>query len=82
MIIPIRCFTCGNVLASKYRTYLEEVKKERKKGDEDSLIISAENITDPKILNTPEKKAMDSLGLTRYCCRRHMVAQVDIINYL
>ena len=23
MIIPIKCFTCGNVLASKYDTYLQ-----------------------------------------------------------
>ena len=23
MIIPIRCFTCNRVLASKYKTYLE-----------------------------------------------------------
>jgi DNA-directed RNA polymerase subunit N (RpoN/RPB10) len=27
MIIPIKCFTCGNVLANKYRYYLQEVKR-------------------------------------------------------
>ena len=27
MIIPIKCFTCGNVLADKYRYYQEEVRK-------------------------------------------------------
>ena len=25
-------------------------------------------------------KIMDSLGLTRYCCRRMLVSQVDIID--
>jgi len=25
-------------------------------------------------------KVMDSLGLTRYCCRRMLVTQVDIID--
>ena len=27
MIIPIKCFTCGNVLGNKYRYYLQEVKR-------------------------------------------------------
>ena len=27
MIIPIKCFTCGTVLADKYRFYLQEVRK-------------------------------------------------------
>ena len=27
MIIPIKCFTCGKVIADKYRYYLEEVRK-------------------------------------------------------
>jgi len=82
MIIPIRCFTCGNILASKYRKYLEEVQKHRGGKSASPLIISSENIESQLIQETPEKKAMDSLGLTRYCCRRHMVAQVDIIQNL
>jgi DNA-directed RNA polymerase subunit N (RpoN/RPB10) len=27
MIIPIKCFTCGKVIASKYRTYLAKVRE-------------------------------------------------------
>ena len=27
MIIPIKCFTCGNVLADKYLFYIKEVRK-------------------------------------------------------
>ena len=27
MIIPVKCFTCGTVLADKYRYYQAEVKK-------------------------------------------------------
>ena len=78
MIIPIRCFTCGNVLASKYKTYVETVRRNKNT----PLIISSENISDPTILETIEKKTLDKLGLKRYCCRRHMITQVDIINYL
>ena len=27
MIIPVKCFTCGNVLADKYLFYIKEVRK-------------------------------------------------------
>ena len=29
MIIPIKCVSCGTVLADKYRYYLEQVRKEK-----------------------------------------------------
>jgi DNA-directed RNA polymerase subunit N (RpoN/RPB10) len=29
MIIPIKCFTCGFVLADKYRYYIQEVQKKK-----------------------------------------------------
>ena len=29
MIIPIKCFTCGNVLADKYEYYLREIRKRK-----------------------------------------------------
>ena len=27
MIIPIKCFTCGKILADKYQFYVREVRK-------------------------------------------------------
>ena len=27
MLIPIRCFTCGNVIANRYPKYKEELQK-------------------------------------------------------
>ena len=27
MIIPVKCFTCGNVLADKYRYYQQEIRR-------------------------------------------------------
>ncbi|MFA5771996.1 MAG: DNA-directed RNA polymerase subunit N [Thermoplasmata archaeon] len=57
MNIPVRCFTCGKVVASIY----EEFKKRTDKGEN-------------------PKKVMDSLGLKRYCCRRMLVAGVDLID--
>ena len=76
MIIPIKCFTCGKVLADKYRYFLEEVRKNKKDNnlDEDSVIyLTKENTT-----KTAEGKVLDQLRLTRMCCRRHMLTHVDI----
>ena len=47
MIIPIKCFTCGKVLADKYRWYLDEVKKKEiiKNIDYDKVVyLTKENV--------------------------------------
>ena len=35
MIIPVKCFTCGNVLANKYMYYVREVRKMKTASGED-----------------------------------------------
>jgi DNA-directed RNA polymerase I, II, and III subunit RPABC5 len=76
MIIPIKCFTCGKVLADKYRFYSAEVKKIKitKNLDIKKINYLTNEITD----KTPEGEVMDKLGLNKYCCRRHMLTHVDI----
>jgi len=76
MIIPVKCFTCGKVLADKYRYFQEEVRKEKKDNnlDEDSVIY----LTKENISKTAEGIILDKLNLTRMCCRRHMLTHVDI----
>ena len=41
MIIPVKCFTCGEVLGDKYRYYQEQVRKIKavKKIDESFISI-------------------------------------------
>ena len=76
MIIPIRCFTCSKVLANKYRFYLKEVRhrKEQNKQNPDKVTyLTSENYD-----KTPEGEVMDELGLTKICCRKHMLTHVDI----
>ena len=76
MIIPVRCFTCGKVLANKYQYYLDEVGKEKlSSGMQQDKVIYLTKATTSK---TPEGKVMDDLGLTKPCCRRHMLTHVDI----
>lgn len=59
MLIPIRCMSCGKVVADKWEAY----KKELASG------------------KSP-KKALDELGLTRYCCRSLFLTHVDMIDEL
>jgi DNA-directed RNA polymerase subunit N len=55
MIIPVRCFTCGKLIADKWEEFTRRVK-----GGEDA------------------KKVLDSLGVTRYCCRRMILSHIEI----
>ena len=63
MIIPVKCFTCGKVIADKYRYYLAEVRKKKLSRDLDVdkvIYMTAEYID-----KTPEGEVMDSLGLKK-----------------
>ena len=60
MIIPIRCFTCGNILASKYERYKLKCLKIKK-----SDVIDINNIN----INNEYIKIMNDIGLKRYCCK-------------
>lgn len=79
MIIPIRCFTCGKVLADKWVAYERKVKIteeeiEKKQENESGL---HENFDDPF-----RGKILDDLGIVKICCRRHMLGHVDMIDII
>ena len=76
MIIPIKCFTCGNVLADKYRYYLDEVRKIKLANGlkVDRVVYLTKN----NIEKTAEGTVLDNLRLHNMCCRRHMLTHVDI----
>ena len=76
MIIPVKCFTCGNVLADKYRFYLAEIRK--KKLANGLNIDKVVYLSIEKKDKTPEGEVLDELGLHNVCCRRHMLTHVDI----
>jgi len=81
MIIPIKCFTCGNVIADKYRYYQQEVRKLKVSEDmkvDKIVYLSKIDIVQDRVKKTPEGIVLDQLGLTRYCCRRHMLTHVDL----
>ena len=77
MIIPIKCFTCGMVIADKYRYYVSEVRKRKlAKGMDD--IEKVLYLTKEFSEKTVEGEVMDDLGLKKMCCRRHILTHVDI----
>jgi DNA-directed RNA polymerase I, II, and III subunit RPABC5 len=76
MIIPIKCFTCGKVIANKYRFYCEEVRKRKLARDMDveKVIYLTKEFRD----KTPEGEVLDELNMNKMCCRRHFLTHVDI----
>jgi len=83
MIIPVRCFTCGAVLADKwvqYNTLTNEYRKETKHKDVELLDIDA--LTSNNNPVTAEYKALQDLDITRVCCRRHFLCNVDMIDQI
>jgi DNA-directed RNA polymerase subunit N (RpoN/RPB10) len=78
MIIPIRCFTCGRVMADIVDYYenekanLEETKEDEKEVDKNYK--NFDKIHTGKIL--------DKLGLKRYCCRRNLITNIDMMEII
>ena len=72
MIIPVKCFTCGKVLANKWIYYKTKIAENR--GDKErNLYLEKGNVE-----KSVEGKILDDLKLKRICCRRHMLTHVDI----
>jgi DNA-directed RNA polymerase subunit N (RpoN/RPB10) len=81
MIIPIKCFTCGMVIADKYRYYVEQVRKKKiaKRGNDESIDIDKVlYLTKEFADKTPEGEVLDELNMRKMCCRRHFLTHVDI----
>ena len=81
MIIPVKCFTCGMVIANKYRYYQEQVRKKKlaKRGNGESIDVDKVlYLTQEFHDKTPEGEVLDELGMRKMCCRRHFLTHVDI----
>ena len=80
MIIPVRCFSCGKILADKYNAYKDIVnrKKLALKQDPNEPTIIDMNSDDVK--KTPEGEALDDLGIHRMCCRKIVLYHIELID--
>ena len=57
MLVPVRCFTCGNLVGHKYEELVERVNRKENPGN-----------------------VLDDVGLKRYCCRRTILSNIDVID--
>ena len=81
MIIPVKCFTGGMVIADKYRYYTEQVRKKKlakKIGGESIDVDKVLYLTKEFVEKTPEGEVLDDLNMNKMCCRRHFLTHVDI----
>lgn len=76
MIIPIRCFTCGKLIAHLWEKYEKELQKEYNKSKNKNKKIYFEIPSH----ETVEKRTLDNLGLKKYCCRRMMLSHIDLCS--
>lgn len=83
MIIPIRCFTCNNLIGSKYYCYLElskliQLELENPENNElEEFDFKGFKINTKKTAN---QNTFDILKLRRYCCRRHLLSHTDLVD--
>lgn len=78
MLIPVRCMSCGKMLADKWLHYRRRVRELKV---EAGLPPDVPSVFDGKdARKTAERIAMDELGITRYCCSRTMLTSVDVIE--
>ena len=88
MLIPPRCYTCGEVLADKWIAYVSAIQTDKNKSEEkissekELLELKFIDVTDKNPEKSIEGKVLDELNLHKYCCRRMMLGNVHIISYL
>ena len=78
-MIPVKCFTCGTVLANKYRTYKLKVRERKME-----LGIETDKIhylTKDKCEKTIEGIIMDDFDIHNICCRRIMLTNTDDVKF-
>jgi DNA-directed RNA polymerase subunit N (RpoN/RPB10) len=72
MIIPIKCMTCGKVLADKWIEFEKQVNELLDKKKPASASSTPSNFD-----HNSRGPILDKLKLTKICCRRHMLGHVN-----
>ena len=84
MLIPPRCFTCGEIIADKWDIYIQTVNERKDKDTEtfkeNELDIQYIDITKKSIEKSIEGKVLDEMGLHKYCCRLPFLSTVHLIT--
>jgi DNA-directed RNA polymerase subunit N (RpoN/RPB10) len=75
-MIPIKCFTCGTVLADSYRTFKETVRALKQQTNED--VDKINYLTVQNCEKSIEGQKMDDLNIVNPCCRTIFLTHTDI----
>ena len=76
MIFPVRCFTCGKLIADRWIAY--EKKMQETYAEQGGGKRAVEITTEFSYTN----QALDELGVVRGCCRRMFLGHVDMESKL
>mgnify|MGYP001162172494 CR=1 FL=1 len=85
MLIPIRCYTCGEITGDKWSAFIESISEEKKKSNK---IVTRNNLDIEYLDVKSDKKksiegeVLDKLGLEKYCCRRMILGNVNLISII
>ena len=82
MIIPIRCFTCNQVIAHLWEKYIDKIQLEYVSAnipeDNKKRFIDMNELEK----KTLEGKILDELEIHKYCCRRMFLSHVDLCEII
>tara|TARA_Y100001958_G_C21207049_1_gene533071 strand:+ start:927 stop:1187 length:261 start_codon:yes stop_codon:yes gene_type:complete len=86
MIIPIRCFTCGEITGDKWTLFKDLVNEKKKESNQvvnnNNLDIDYIDTNSKKSVKSIEGKVLDEIGLHKYCCRRMLLSNVDLVSII
>ena len=88
MIITVRCFTCGEITGDKWRLFTDIVNEKKKESNK--MVNNNNNTLDIEYIDTSNKntnksiegETLDELGLNKYCCRRMILGNVNLISII
>ena len=70
---PMRCFTCGNRISTKWDKYFKLIEEKYKNNLENNITISNYNID--KLENN--KEIFEKIFINEYCCKRMLLTHPD-----
>ncbi len=78
MIVPVRCFNCNKVLAHLWEPYQQKIQEATNASilekEKKIMVIGVDKE------KSVECRALDELGIERYCCRAAMLGTVVLTD--
>lgn len=76
MLIPVRCFTCGNVLSDKWELFVHLQRLLESDGVDKDVDLST--LPDGCTQKSAAGVCLDMLQVHQQCCRLHFICNADL----